>query len=230
MPSLAQVARESQDAWNAYILQTRPLWQEKRHPALQSRQIVFGVMPKRMAEVLTETLKGAPKEKLNARAVEPWAVTGAYKQDELDELNDKNDFCVLSESVRVVLGIVLEYLMEPVAQVLGCPWRVLNVRAWETLAVADGGPAKWHTDGGPGGMLKIMLYPNGGGLIVDAGADKKSEITGKGIWALFYNSMLHHSAVTFPGRVVAEITLVPAAEFDLAPHSCGQNGKYPILP
>ena len=229
MPTLGEVAQYSHEAWETHLGALRPLWDGKRLPALDQRGIVFGELPRDMAEVLAVALVASSKVTTAFGDYMQGCIPSAYHPQEIAEINETSSFCSGDET-RGVIQAALDYLTNQVALILGCPWRVLNVRSWETLKVATGGPAKWHRDGGPAQMLKIMLYPNGGGIEVDVGNDKRQRIIGAGIWALFYNSLLHHAAVAEPGRVATEITIVPSREFDVRVVSCGTNGKYPVRP
>lgn len=95
------------------------------------------------------------------------------------------------------------------------PFRIVNVRAWETAPEASSfGPNDWHMDGFPPGHMKIMVYLDGLG-----GGQGKLEVQGvedlagpPGISVLFQNSEVLHRAVppesAEASRPVLEVTLL----------------------
>jgi SAM-dependent methyltransferase len=134
---------------------------------------------------------------------------------------------------------VLDDLRRPVAAALGSPWRVLNVRALQTLPEAEAmGPNAWHGDGFPPAILKIMVYLTPAGARTGtteferAGGGRLLIEGPEGTWALFRNSVLIHRGLPPQEgrRVVIEITLAPSLTFDLRPIVAGLNATYPEYP
>jgi len=117
---------------------------------------------------------------------------------------------------------------------LGCRWRVVNVRAWETKKGANYGPSDWHIDGGSRCMRKIMFYPlppnkhNGSLEVFDRQDNKHSLEFDYPLAVLLDSSVLLHRGL--PGRLenrpAIEVTIVPAEYNNVDPVFSGQNARY----
>ena len=227
MISIAYINKVAFAAWSSWLEELSPLWKGKRNADFDRTMNVYGFLPD-VGDVSNDRLI------LRRDDYAFGAVPAAYRDGDIASLNANSSWLPMPSWC----GAALNGLKDPVAEILGCPWRVLNVRSWVTRPGASGGPFAWHTDGLPKEMLKIMIYSTPcdkehGGLAVDIGGGETQRLQGQaGLWVLFYNSKLKHCGIppTLGERVATEITLVPWDHFILEPISLGTNGQYPIYP
>ncbi len=192
----------------------------------------YGLLPPDLVSRCAAAIKDAPEADYRAKSYRsawtdgPQPAGHAYKA-----LDARTAWCMAE---------VMDALREPVAGLLGAPWRCLNVRSWISRPEAGtgaSGPYEWHTDGEPVAMLKAMIYwteigGDGGGLEIDGGGGTINALAGLGLWMLFYNSKLMHRAVApaVGERIATEITLCPWPRMDTAPRFMGANVRHPMYP
>lgn len=155
------------------------------------------------------------------------------------DLNIGHTWVTLGKTQQERLTPLLKALAEPVAQCLGWPWRVVNVRCWRTRPRAQEiGANSWHTDGFPTSVLKIMIYPNGASsdvgtteLVLKSGSTLTLQGP-PGLWLLFKNSeLLHRGVAPKTGeRLGVEVTIAPSFRHDQRPVCAGLNALYPKNP
>lgn len=143
----------------------------------------------------------------------------------------------MSMDVEAVLNDILASISPLVEKILGHYWSAGAVRLFSHK---PGQEARFHTDGWPLSLRKIMIYPSGAGpgkgstaffLKNDTVADVAGE---KGAWALFENSTVRHKAVAPPPggspRPTIEIVITPAFKTDPKIKGSGIHVMYPWLP
>lgn len=155
-----------------------------------------------------------------------------------NELNYSHIYYMLEERHLNVLKPILLSLQKSVAECIGTPWRIVNVRVWETLAKSNQeGPTGWHTDCMPPSLLKVMIYPYGANEEIGTTelqlSNGSSIVNGDpGTWIVFKNSeIVHRGRPPKNGkRLVIEISLLPSLTYDLDAICGGLNGRFPKLP
>jgi len=121
---------------------------------------------------------------------------------------------------------------------LQTPWKVLNVRCYDTAISFRTGPQMWHTDGFPSAIVKLLVYlttdgtPVNGSELVDLQGQRVAVSGGSGTWLLFDpNRLVHRGPVEGQGpRRIIEITLCPALSNDIAYRFGGTNYRHPLCP
>ncbi len=131
------------------------------------------------------------------------------------------------------LSLFLKTVSTEVEFQLGYRWRVINVRAWETLPKGSIGPNAWHADGFSQYVRKIMLYlqpPNASnGTIEFCDRAGKTIILQSPcpVGLLFESSTLIHrgrpSATS--ARPMIEITIMPSDATSTDYVYAGQNAR-----
>ena len=179
-------------------------------------------------------VESAERTEFRSELASPGYNTFTFSSEIENTIRKGSYFRSVSGTLADLLTTCVAQLRTSVAELLGTPWRICNVRVWTTPpATPHELMYKKHTDGYPTGLFKLMIYftPMNrahGGLMMN---EKLLEGPG-GSWILFYNSILMHAGV--PGltelRASAEITLARAREFDLALHQPGLNSHYPLAP
>ena len=234
MISIGYVNRVSHAAWDSWLTELAPLWAGKRNADFERTLNVYGTVDTAwLLSALVQSYSVAMRGNDYVRG----SIPSAYKDTELAALNASNEWITLDALTVATLNDVFEELRQTIATILGCPWRVLNVRSWIAKPQPAHGPYRMHTDGLPKGILKLMIYSTpiggeGGGLRVDIGDGQTQDIVGPaGTWVLFYNSRLHHAGIppTAGERIATEVTLCPWPTFELEPVSLDMNGAIPVL-
>ncbi|MEQ8344894.1 MAG: methyltransferase domain-containing protein [Sneathiellaceae bacterium] len=121
---------------------------------------------------------------------------------------------------------------------LQTPWRVLNVRCYDTSLSFQGGPQVWHRDGMPSPILKLLVYltpdegPALGSELIDLEGRRVALAGESGIWLLFDPNRLVHRG---PGegserRRIVEVTLCGDLSTDTRYRFGGTNYRHPICP
>ncbi len=227
--------RDSFEEWSKYLATVPVEYPRKEY---RRDQYWIDVLPEKLVLPLKAAIEAAPPlEDWTAPDVTPALLDEAM----LREIMKEHRFRALDEPTIGAYHGVIQWLKWRVAEVIGAPWAVLNVRSWTTgSGVHERGPNKWHRDGMPKDMLKLMIYltsigGEGGGLEMGVDDQTIRRVEGPaGTWVLFQNSILKHRglAPTAEGavRVASELTLIPAREFDLAPRSLGFNARHPLSP
>lgn len=229
------VGRNSFVAWSEHLGNV-PV--SNRRPEFVRDRYWIDTLPPELAEILKSAIEGAPPPAGNECA--PDCIPSLIDPAHMELLRKEHAFRALDAPTVAAYRPVLDWLKPRVAEVVGAPWAILNVRSWTTPAGPTTGPNAWHRDGMPKEMFKIMLYltPVGdglGGIELGIGHETIRTIHGPaGTWLLFYNSVIQHRGVapTQPGfeRVASEITLIASREFDLELRFLGLNARYRNAP
>lgn len=155
--------------------------------------------------------------------------------EQLNKNHNYRDFAGLEEQVLEILRPHFLLIRAGVKS----PFRIINIRAWETVPEASKfGPNDWHKDGFPQGHLKIMVYLDGLG-----GRQGKLEVEGfedlagpPGLCVLFRNSDVLHRATppesSEDSRPVVELTLqrLLAEPNETAPMIGAPNDRHLLSP
>lgn len=149
-----------------------------------------------------------------------------------------NFFMLEKEQITKLEKII--YSLDPeISDLIGCNWRILNTRCWETIPNEYFvGAQNWHTDGMPDEILKLMIYLKGANKeigsteLIKTDGDHFTVDSKEPCWLLFKNSTLVHRGVPSAtgNRYIVELTLAPALQKDLTPVCAGLNAQHPILP
>lgn len=239
----ARKARPGWDEWHRYDRHVRVRswhWQSGRSAEFAKAKLVQASFP--------QSYPYASNIVFNARCVRfasgftsPGWSTAEFPADVERAMAETSIFRVITGPLDQLVRTCLKQLREPVAALLGSPWRVLNIRVYSTPALptldypehASTGMYSWHTDGMPPQIFKIMIYFTPldrahGGLEIESGRLVGPANT----WVLFHNSTVLHRAL--PGesaeRAAAEVTLSRSLVFDTEPHQAGLNAHWPFQP
>jgi len=149
-------------------------------------------------------------------ATNPKYLASKLSDESLLQLNKNNVYRNSQGLVSAVNDFCQEYL-EVLSSVTKSPFRIINIRAWETKTTAtEFGPTKYHKDGFLDGHMKIMLYLSE--LSEDGGSiqfiNEEPIEAPAGLVLVFKNSDLTHRAI--PGkakdRKLIELTLQKCLE------------------
>lgn len=192
------------------------------------------------ADVLAREIAAAERIAFSADQTSPGYITYQFNSEQIESFNASSHFRVIGPSLVASLQRMIDReLREPVANALGSPWRVLNLRTWSTPPAARTEHMYgWHTDGFVEQIFKIMIYltpmTKAFGIleIKKHGEPYLIENNKPGSWVLFKNSSIEHRGVpgTEAERLSVEITLCRAAEFDLTIRQPGLNAHWPEFP
>lgn len=132
----------------------------------------------------------------------------------LDSLNTKLIYIDCKKVQNFFFINLIDDIYKPIKDTLNSNWRCVQIRAWITKKNSTDNmrPLKFHTDGMPNSVYKIMIFPkplneeNGSIEIENEGILRSLEPTA----LLFKNSSIMHKAI--PGkeydRPVIELTIV----------------------
>ena len=227
--------KSSFDAWTEF-LSTVPF--ENRREEFLRDQYWIDTLPLPLTMSLKDAIRAAPPiEDWSA----PYTLPALLDEPTLAKVMQEHQIRALDQPTIDAYLPVIQWLKWRVAEVLGAPWSILNVRSWTTKnGATEMGPNKWHRDGMPKEMFKLMIYltqigSNAGGIEFGINDEIIRQVHGPaGTWVLFYNSVLKHRglAPTAEGveRVASEITLVASRQFDLVPVSLGRNARHALAP
>lgn len=205
-------------------------------PIFESEKIKGGILL--LPEQAKEIVFTADRIEFASELTSPGFITATHRPDELAAFRASSHFRIVAGALRVLMRECVSQLEAPVANLLGSPWRILNVRVYTTPPTATVGKQMfgWHIDGMPTAIFKVMIYftpmdREHGGLEVCE--EQPIFVSGPAnSWVLFYNSTIKHRAV--PGRTqeraAAEITLARSRLFDLALRTPGINAHWPEFP
>ena len=171
---------------------------------------------------------------------EDFAFSPSVKQYE-DAINTDHRHLKLTPAMLWQLNEVTQTLAPTIRKSLGTPWRVLNVRIWNTPASsADAerkGSLAWHHDGMPKDMVKLLIYltdlsPDTGSVEWKISENETTSLEGlAGSWLLFQNSVVIHRGVPpiKPGkqRTILELTISPSAINNQTVVHGGNNARHP---
>ena len=214
------------DPWKAYLA---------RFPGPRFDHYARGALPLELADRLRAAVLASPVRPISNEDAAEGASWNRITDGIIARLNV--DHAYREPIAEPLLEEMLAHLKAPVAEAMGTPWRLLNLRAWTTKPGAEIGPCKMHLDGDLLKIAKIMVYltecgGGHGGLEMDI--DKRMHVvTGPpGQWCVFRNSVVHHRGIPPESgeRVAIEITIAPADEFDLRPRFLGHIARYPLEP
>ena len=132
----------------------------------------------------------------------------------LDNLNTKLIYIDCKKVQKIFFTNLIEDVYKPIKDTLNSNWRCVQIRAWITKknSTDNIGPLKFHTDGMPNSVYKIMIFPkplnteNGSIEIENEGILRSLEPTA----LLFKNSSIMHKAIAGKeyDRPVIELTIV----------------------
>lgn len=142
-----------------------------------------------------------------------------------------------NNAATATLELILQATKDHISQLIGFPFRVANVRAWETRPkLHQIGPTQFHRDGGPTTIKKIMIYTNpmneeNGTLeIYDRNGRLTRLTTQHPTMVLVDVSDLMHRGVPPTGsrpRPVIEVTICPHPIIRTECIFAGQNARWP---
>ncbi|MCH9609795.1 MAG: hypothetical protein S4CHLAM45_01870 [Chlamydiales bacterium] len=199
---------------------------------------IQGTLDKKLNQRLLQVCKNAKGIPFSAEDADPDFSSTFIPYHAVKTLNELHNYLMLEDKHKEALVPVLDSLKKVISSCLGTPWRVVNVRMWETYpSQIEYGPTDWHVDGMHRSCCKIMIYPKGlsadkGSLEVAESDGNKILEGGEGSWVFFKNSELLHRGITGRGenRLAIEVTLIPSIQYDLEPFCAGNNARYPHLP
>jgi len=236
---LALTGNASDQVWIDYDAQVRALF-PPRVDALavmfERHKFVRGLLalPNDAAVIVSN----AERIEFNAQSNTEGFHTSDLNAEKIADTRAASHFRVIAVPLWHLLAECITQLQTPVAQALGTPWSVLNVRVWTTPPMCKiAGMYLKHRDGFPWQIWKVMIYftpmdVEHGGLEVEQNGVLTSLYGPAGSWVLFYNSTLPHrgAAGRTLERASAEITLARTQQFDLALHEAGLNAHFPLAP
>lgn len=204
----------------------------------QRHGYVQGVIPRSFVEAFLAEFKRLKPMSFRAEDCDLNYSPGNINLDTECVLNASHLWYPLKEAQLLTLAPILAALKEPIAACLGTPWRVLNIRTWETPPQAEKrGPNEWHTDHLHLAVLKIMFYPYGidedkGSIAIQRPEGSHSFVGEFGTWVFFRNSEIVHRGVApkTGKRLAVEFSIAPALDYDLNPLFVGINARFPHLP
>jgi hypothetical protein len=132
-------------------------------------------------------------------------------QEDFLKLNENNLYRD-SQGLSSAVNNFCQENMQVLNNVIKSPFRIINIRAWETKTTAtEFGPTKYHKDGFLEGHMKIMLYltelsENGGSIQF---LNEEPLEAPAGLVLIFKNSDLTHRAISgkINDRKLIELTL-----------------------
>lgn len=197
-----------------------------------------GIIPKELMDRFLQEFSHTKTIRYRSEDTDLNYDAGKIGRETEEALNLNHIWYSLKERQLNTLKPILASLKQPITECIGTPWRVINIRAWETIAqTKDEGPTGWHTDNEPLSVLKIMIYPHGAdaekGTIELQFPDGPKTVVGEfGTWVFFKNSeIVHRGRAPKKGkRLAIEINLIPSFSYDLKPIYVGQNSRFPRLP
>ncbi len=155
------------------------------------------------------------------------------------EVNRASSYRVFNAQSSWALQDALDAMRDEVAAALGTPWKILGVHACTTPPKAQPtGMYAWHSDGFAPEIFKILLYltpmsPQNG--YIEFRLDertKRVKSSRGGLWVLLDTTSVIHRGV--PGteleRMLVDITICRAADFDLRARYPGLNSHWPLFP
>lgn len=162
--------------------------------------------------VLSEGFEASPRVPItdDSRGVEWYA--GHLPPDVYASLNADHVY-LDCEAMRGPVTGLMESEASTIARAVGSPYRVVNVRAWETRPSASRfGPTETHSDNFEPGHLKLLVYldglgPGRGSIELDGYPTPSGP---EGIAVVFQNSDILHRAIPATDgsrRPVIEVTL-----------------------
>lgn len=235
--SLTTSARITWPGWASFIAATRG--NDKPHPDWQGQGYVQDVLEEGLTRQLTQALEQSPATVFRAADADSRYVSNVKLAATEEQKLNSHFWVQLNADSYQAIHKVLQSLAKPVQDVIGVPWRVVNVRVWRTPPTALAwGPGDWHTDGFPPAVLKLMIYLRGASAELGSTelelADGRTQVVSgpPGTWLIFKNSELRHRGLAprTDERLLAEVTLTPWWVTDVRPVIAGLNAQYPVVP
>jgi hypothetical protein len=138
----------------------------------------------------------------------------------IQKLNSTLNYIDCNKVSEQIIKNILMSIYNPVKTVLNSNWKCIQVRAWITKKNSSEkiGPLKFHTDGMPKSVFKIMIFPESINKL-----NGSIELENEGIlsWSgpsalLFQNSSLLHRSIpgTDKDRPVIELTIMKNLTFN----------------
>jgi hypothetical protein len=241
------VSRKQALAWMFYPRLLRCLCLIKGYWGRESRAFsrdgfIQGVLSAPVAQRLlrdTKAMRGGPIIAGDCdEAYIGWSGLGPKAK----QISANFSFLTMEECPAEIVQSMLQELKQPIADALGVPWRVVNIKSWRTnpFTATDFGMNSWHLDGFPFSALKIMIYVSGASKATGSTEMRLRDGSSKviegpeGTWLLFKNSELLHrgTAPQLPGhvRTILDITITPAWQFGVDPVYAGLNASFPAYP
>lgn len=199
---------------------------------------VQGMIPSELFKPFLDIMRSADPVAFTENDADPNYSRSTLGAEQVEVLNKTLKYYVLNEQLLSALQPALESLKTPIEECLGSPWRIVNIRMWETFTQkTDIGPSGWHLDGYPFRVQKFLIYPIGadakrGTTELELAGGNRIADGGPGTYLLFRNSEIMHRAVPpkAASRFVIEVTIVPSIESDLSLVCAGNNARYPFFP
>lgn len=212
-------------------------------PALSERGLMTGVFPKPIAEGLLTAFRACPaydppysgQETARRHFFGPGVGHGTSEY-----LGKRFITRQMTGAMADALKIALDSVAEQFNVAMGHYWAVSHIRLYERMPeewrIDDG--SEWHVDGWPVGLKKLYIYVDGasagrGTTKIRVPGGSRIDIEGPpGVWALFENSLIVHSAQPSRDkwRPAIEVSLYPALETDTTPVHMGVTGNFPWYP
>ena len=138
----------------------------------------------------------------------------------IQKLNSTLNYIDCNKVSEQIIKNILMNIYNPVKTTLNSNWKCIQVRAWITKKNSSEkiGPLKFHTDGMPKSVFKIMIFPES---INKSNGSIELENEGVLSWSgpsalLFQNSSLLHRSIpgTDKDRPVIELTIMKNLTFN----------------
>lgn len=160
-------------------------------------------------------------------------------KDIIDKLNERHLFFPPPpRETKKHLQRFLDKNKDLIESEIGSCFSVSNIRFDSLLPGQSYGPSKWHRDGGPSFLRKILIYPNPMKKTVTGAFEffdrtgNKHLLESEGPSALLYDtSILLHRGYPpkFVPRPMIEITLYPSSETNTKLHFSGHLARTPKI-
>jgi hypothetical protein len=228
-------------AWKAYdaLVSNRSNMATDQSERFSREQAFFGVLPGDLAEKVQNCILSTGFVPFMRDDFAPGFVTVKWDCAAIETMNKISSYHDIGRHEAWILGDMLDFLKMPVADCLGSPWRVLNLRSWTTPpSTGNVEMYAWHTDNFVPEIFKILVYlvplsEETGSVQVRLGGQEITHVSdAPGAWLLFNNTTIIHRGLpgTKANRTVIEITISRAADYDLTPRFPGLNSLWPEYP
>ncbi len=165
----------------------------------------------------------------------PFYLNSQIPDDVISYLNFRMIYIDCKKIDDQVLKNLIKKIYLPIKKSLNCNWKCIQFRAWITKKNSNQnkGPFKFHTDGMPKNVYKIMIYPKSINLekgtieIENYGILKSNDPS----YLLFKNSLIKHRTIAgiSDDRPVVELTIVKSLLKYHCPRIGDINSTLPII-
>jgi hypothetical protein len=211
------------------------------HTELANKGITSGDIPDELAAALSNAIRRSRTGSWDSKTGHPQFINFPVNPEKTEGLRTGMIWYSLSAEALWHLGDLYDHMRDHVAESLGAPWRVLGNRCWGvTRDILPEGPNKYHLDGLPIGIYKIMVYLQpmnreyGTIQVQLASGEEIIFEREKPTWVLFKPSELQHRAIapSLPdySRLSIEVKLIPSPKFYLVPYETAQLDRIPVRP